>query len=235
MKLFYTTAMAAASLLATPAFAADFGVAPAPASYATSAQNWTGFYAGIFGGVATGDFDYSLVPAGGPSVLDFNINGGGGFGGVAVGVDYQIDQFVVGAVADIAIANHAASVGFNVPGLGDGELNSTLEYLGTVRARGGVAFDNLLAYAHGGVAFGGTKQELTVAGAAVPGFDPENPNRVGYTIGAGVEYKITDTISFQTEYAYTNFGEEDVYVIPGGSVTESLAFHSVKAGLNFRF
>lgn len=235
MKLFYTSAVALASLLSAPAFAADFGTTAAPATYASAAQNWTGFYAGIFGGVATGDFDYSLVPTGGPSVLDLNVSGGGGLAGVAVGVDYQIDQFVIGAVADIAITNHAAELGIGIPGFGGVELSSTLEYLGTVRLRGGVAFDNLLAYAHGGVAFGGTKQELTAGGVAVPGFDPENPNRVGYTIGAGVEYKVTDTISLQTEYAYTNFGDEDVYVIPGGSITESLAFHTVKAGLNFRF
>lgn len=235
MKLLCTSAIALASLLLTPAFAADFGTAATPATYSSATQNWTGFYAGIFGGVAAGDFDYSLVPTGGPSVLDLNVNGGGGLAGVAVGFDYQIDQFVIGAVADIAITNHAAEIGFGIPGLGAGELNSTLQYLGTVRARGGVAFDNLLAYAHGGLAFGGTRQELTVGGAAVPGFDPENPNRLGYTIGAGVEYKVSETISLQTEYAYTSFGDEDVYLIPGGSVTESLAFHSVKAGVNFRF
>ena len=178
----------------------------------------------------------SCLPAS-RSTLDFDVNGGGGLAGIQIGADYQINQFVVGAVADIAISNHRAELGISDPlGGGDTEISSTLTYLGTVRARAGVAFDNLLAYAHGGVAFGQTEQDITFGGVAVPGLDLENPDRVGYTVGAGIEYAVTDKISLQTEYAFTNFGEEDVYSDgAGNAITEELSFHTVKAGLNFRF
>lgn len=234
-KILFSTAILAS--FSAPAMAADFGVInqPAPSAYEAPAQDWTGFYAGVFGAASTGPFEYSAIPAGGPSLLDLDVNGGGGLAGVQIGYDYQFDQFVIGAVADIAISNHRADIGINAGGGAiDADISSTLNYLGTVRARAGFATDSLLAYAHGGVAFGNTEQEINVGGVAVPGTGDQD--RVGFTVGAGVEYAVTDNISLQTEYAFTSFGDEDIYSDGfGNSITENLSFHTVKAGVNFRF
>ncbi|HEY4203261.1 MAG TPA: outer membrane beta-barrel protein [Devosiaceae bacterium] len=227
-------AAAAAALFSTSAFAADLSAPSVVVS--SSATNWSGFYAGVFGGVATGDFDYSAVPAGGgPSVLDLNVNGGGGLAGVQVGADAQFDQFVVGAVADLALTNHRAEIGVSVPGGGlDADIQSQLNYLGTVRVRAGMAFDNVLAYVHGGLAYGQTEPSISVAGiGAVPGLDKQN--RWGYTLGAGIEYKVNDNVSLETEYAYTHFDDKSLADLGAGSINEALSFHTVKAGVNFRF
>lgn len=230
---FVVPAILLTSLFAAPAFAADLGVVsqPAPAAFEAASQNWTGFYAGIFGGVSTGDFEYGLdAPAPIPPGVGFDVNGGGGIAGIQVGADYQFDQFVVGAVADIALSNHRAELSVSLGGPAV-DLSSTLTYMGTIRARAGFTFDNLLAYAHGGVAFGKTEQEF--AGAAIPGLD--DVNRVGFTVGAGIEYAVTENISLQTEYAYTSFDDEELISSGGVSLNEALSFHTVKAGVNFRF
>lgn len=231
----FAIAAVAASLIAAPAFAADLGVIsqPAPAGYEAPARDWTGFYAGIFGGVSTGNFDYSLnLPAPLPA-MGFDANGGGGIAGVQIGADYQFDQFVIGAVADIALSNHRAEIGLDLGGVA-ASVSSELTYLATIRGRAGVAFENLLAYAHGGVAFGKTEQEIS--GGGVVAFE-NDVDRVGFTIGAGIEYAVTENISLQTEYAYTSFGDEELVALPGGlgSIDENLSFHTVKAGVNFRF
>jgi outer membrane immunogenic protein len=229
---------ATAALFSTSTFAADL-ISPAPvATYEPAAvMDWSGFYAGVFGGVTTGDSDFSIVPVGGPSVFDLSTNAGGGVVGVQIGADAQFDQFVLGAVADIAYTNHGVDLSFAIPALGgaSADISSQLNYLGTLRARAGLLVqDNLLAYVHGGLAYGQTEQSLTFGGVVIPGLGTQD--RWGYTLGAGIEYAINDQISLQTEYAYTHFDSEDIFVAPGvGALTEALSFHTVKAGLNFHF
>lgn len=236
-------AAASAALMTSVATAADFGVIAqtAPMAYAAP-SDWTGFYAGVFGGVGGGD--NTLTIDGGPgATAGFEGNSFGGLLGAQVGYDFQFDQFVIGAVADIAITNiesDSSVIGFGGPG-GTLTYGSTLDYLGTVRARVGfAAIDQMLVYAHGGLAYGRTSPGFGVGG--VPGGTPdlEDVNRWGYTVGAGVEYAFTDNLSLQTEYAYTDLGNRDVGVSgvalpPGTSISEEAQFHTVKAGLNFRF
>jgi outer membrane immunogenic protein len=92
---------------------------------------------------------------------------------------------------------------------------------------------------HGGLAYGQTDPNIIV-GPGV-GLDIDTVNRVGYTIDAGFEYKVTENISLQTEYAYTNLGSAAASYTPAGGfpagvdIDEDTDFHTVKAGVNFRF
>lgn len=229
----------ALSLIVGSAQAADLGVITqdAPAGYIAS--DWTGFYAGIFAGVGAGSNDISTSLGGfaGPS---FSGNSGGALGGVQVGADYQMGNVVIGAVADIALTNIATNEDIGVGGGFGLGYDSTLNYLGTLRARiGFLPTDNLLAYVHGGLAYGQTDPNVDL-GVGV-GLDIDDVTRVGYTIGAGFEYKVTENISLQTEYAYTNLGSAAASYTPvggfpaGADVEEDTDFHTVKAGVNFRF
>ncbi|WIY54168.1 outer membrane beta-barrel protein [Devosia sp. YIM 151766] len=236
-------AVTASTLLSTAAFAADFGVInqPAPANY-IPASNWTGLYAGIFGGVASSNLDLGIL-SGGTGVLDIGFTGGGMLGGVQIGADYQWDNFVLGAVADIALTNIGSEVNFSVPGAApsiDGTVSSRLTHIGTLRARAGfLPTEDVLIYAHGGVAYAGTEQNASISIGGVPTAATGllNPNHWGYTVGAGLEYRVTESISFQTEYAYVNLGTQTIYSDPGLGIDldQSLHHHQVKAGVNFRF
>lgn len=250
----YMIAIAALIGGASQAMAADLpqmSQPMAPAPVATSAYDWTGFYAGIFGGAATADFKYPVSYSDGgtpPNTAsgELGITGGGMFGGAQVGADYMMNnQFVLGAYADIAATDIKAegTVDFNVSGggpSGSGSLSSKLTWLGTVQGRAGYAMDRALFYAHGGVAFGHTEQKLDLSGS--PSVDLANSDKTGYVIGAGLEYALTDMVSFKTEYSYYDLGKDTLYsgndVFTTGDslkISEKLSFQAVTAGVNVRF
>lgn len=212
MKRILLTAAISAAVV-SGAYAADAIIEQTP-ELPVAAYNWTGAYIGAFGGITGGENNYE-VP-GVPGSLD--VSSSGALGGVQLGYDYQTGPWVFGAVADIAFTNHEATFG---------PLNSELKYLGTVRARAGYAFDRALFYGHGGFAYGET--ELS------DGIDSFDKTRTGFTVGAGVEYAITDRISFQTEYSYVDLGKDDFTLAPGAVFNEEVNFHMIKAAVNFRF
>lgn len=224
---------AALALISAPALAADLTTyepaaveAPVAATY-----NWTGFYAGVFGGVGTGDFDYDVGVVGGPSLISGDLSAGGALGGIQIGYDWQVNSWVFGAVADIAKTN--IDVGGSIDIGGDTlSAESELDYLGTVRGRIGYAFDRALVYGHGGFAYGKTEQTVSINGADLVN---ESQSRTGWTVGAGIEYAITDQISFGTEYSYVDLGKKDLFNDGVVYANEDVRFHTVKAAINYRF
>lgn len=224
-----------ALLASSTAYAADTGgfYEPAPQAPAVAAPfDWTGPYIGVFGGVTTGDFEYEAGADGIDERLNVDISGGGFVGGAQVGYDWQASNWVFGGVADIAFTNHSAEISGSIDGLGSASAESKLKYLGTLRGRVGYAFDRALIYGHGGLAFGKTEQTISIDGLGSVG---ESQSRTGWTIGAGAEYAVTDRVSLGTEYSYVDLGTERLLDEGGIFVDEDVAFHSVKALLNFRF
>ncbi|WP_028032334.1 outer membrane protein [Chelativorans sp. J32] len=229
MKLLVATA--AACVISCSAFAADIvyddlptpPVAPPPLP---AKFDWSGAYIGVFGGVTTGDFKYNVSSAN----FGLGLKGSGFIGGAQVGYDWQMNNWVLGAVADIAATNHKADVSLDAtsPRL---DAAPKLKYLGTVRARAGYAWDRTLFYGHGGFAYGKTELSLTAAGNTAKA----SQNRTGWTIGAGVEYAMTDRISLGTEYSYVDLGKKDIFNFGANSLKEDVTFHSLRALLNVRF
>src|ERR671912_1712784 len=161
-----TLALSAASAADLPARAPP----PAPVFSAVPVFTWTGFYAGVNAGWGWRDDDRAPVflapgpgiPAGLAGTLVFSNNNDGGFtGGGQIGYNYQIGSFVVGVETDIQYADTdqnqdvvflpaAGFAGTFVPGV----FNSNApEWWGSVRARLGVAFDRVLVYGTGGLAY----------------------------------------------------------------------------------
>lgn len=234
-------------LIATAALAVAAGSAqaadviwdePTPAAPFIDAApyNWTGFYIGLAGGAATGDFDYDLNADGFGNVLGAEVSAGGVFGGAQVGADYQWGNFVVGAVADIFATDIDADLSVSSPADAfdfSASATSELKYYGTVRGRLGYAHDRFLAYGHGGFAYGETEQTVVFDGTTVA--DTDSDSKTGWVVGGGFEYAVTDAISVQTEYSYVDLGRDTIYSDEDFSVTEDVTFHAVKAAVNFRF
>ncbi|MCU0884663.1 MAG: porin family protein [Beijerinckiaceae bacterium] len=211
MKKFLISGAAALVALmgAGAASAADLparkGVVSAPIVYAP-AFTWTGFYAGLNGGYGFGSFTGTASPL---------LRDPSGFvGGGQLGYNYQINQFVVGLEGDLQYSD-MKSTSF---------VNGRLDYFGTIRARGGVAFDRAFIYATAGYAFG-------KATAKTAGLSDSNIHN-GYAVGAGVEYAITNNWSAKVEYLYTSL-EKKTFFAPG--TTAGLDFSTVRGGVNYRF
>ncbi|WP_280953003.1 outer membrane protein [Mangrovicella endophytica] len=211
----------ALAAVASAASAADMiETAPAP-SY-----DWSGFYVGVNGGYAWGDADFAFASAGSESNTDLT----GGFIGGTIGYNYQIQSFLIGIEGD-----------FDWYGL-DGsdscpndffDCDVDVDWLGTVRARAGYAFDNLLVFATGGLAVANVDAD-TPPFAEGEDFDD---TYVGYTVGGGLEIGITQDWSIKAEYAYVDLGSEtaDAGELDPGETDVDIDFHTVKFGVNYRF
>jgi outer membrane immunogenic protein len=243
---FAIRSLTVASILAmggVAAHAADLTYEPAPVAAAPEVFNWTGFYVGVHGGVAAGDFKYPLSI----NSEEFGTSGelkqdaSGGFGGAQIGYNWQFNpNWVVGVEADIAAASYEGKISGNIAGASF-SAGSEVEWFGTVRGRIGYALDNLLLYGTGGFAYGDVKSEISANIPNTPGFNASTSDtQYGWTAGAGFEYGITKNITLKTEYLYVDLGSQTLLDLPV-SETANLKmdadthFHTLKAGLNYKF
>ncbi len=217
MKVFRTLALSAMLMLpAAQAFAADVVLSePAPVTAPEhSVYTWSGPYAGGFVGYNFANLDQS-----GGAKFD----GEGAVGGVYAGYSLQNGNLVYGAEGDIGASDVSAG-GFNVATGVPISADSTA--FGSLRALVGVAWDPIMLFATGGVAV--ANKELSLGAAT------DDNTHVGYTLGAGVQAKVTDSVTSRVEYRYSDFDAKDYDL---GNVTVSSGFdeHSIRAGLALKF
>jgi len=232
MKLTIAT-LSSVLALSVAAQAADVIVEETPPIVVEEVFSWSGAYIGGFGAYAFGDREYNDDGALGGDE-DFDVDSDGGLFGVQVGYDHQINNLVIGVVADIAYSTNEAEETLDIPGIGTIEGTSELEYLGTVRGRLGYAVDRTLFYAHGGFAYGSVSYDVSTNGVDL---EIDDEDRSGYVVGAGVEHAFTDHISGQLEYSFADLGDEEITgdFIGSGDISEDLQLHTIKAAVNFRF
>ena len=213
-------------LLSGAASAADLNLNSGTSSIysPTSVSDWSGFYAGVNGGFAWGTMT-SEPAAGGPETE--NNSDGFQFGGQA-GYNMDMGGFVIGAEADLQWAN----IGYteDLPGIGSFESN--VDFYGTIRGRAGMAFGAVMPYVTGGFSAGRGTSSVTDAGNVVTS---QTANHIGWTIGAGLEAKATDNITFKAEYLYTDLGTQTYNGLPVGNTDVTHNFSVVRAGLNYKF
>lgn len=193
-----------------------------PVMMPAAMYDWSGFYAGLTGGYATGDADWSAtLPDGGSFDVD-----GAFIGGVA-GYNVQNGAWVYGVEGDLVWSDIDGS---DVALDGDG-ISGEINWMGSVRGRLGYAFDNILPYVTAGVAFGDT--DVSIVG---PGFAASDSQmHVGWTAGLGVEVGVTQNISASLEYRYTDLGSEDYDFAPSFDTEASTEFHTIGAAVKWRF
>ena len=207
--------------------------AAAPADEAPvsrSTVNWTGPYVGVEAGVAASVTRLTATFAGasaqtnegGQSLL------GGGFGGF----DYQVsDQFVVGALGEIAAAN-PQTINTTMASGASAFVNVSPAFSWSAMARlGWLASPTTLLYATGGY----TGEAINVnasafAGGAMANFSSYNVLS-GWTVGPGIEARIADGWSTKIEYRYSEYGTQTL--LPG--VTLQPSTHTVRLGLAYKF
>ena len=245
--------------------------APAPV-FVPPPFSWTGFYVGVnAGGVwntgnstinaffpASGLFLSSFVPTG-----RLNSGESGFIGGGQAGYNWQTGAFVLGVETDFdgtTLSKNVSIVGpsFVNPFTGNptdfftANAKASLDWLGTTRGRVGFVAtpDNrLMFYGTGGVAYGGGS-----ANASFFNFNntfgwagSTSPSRVGWTVGAGLEYAWTNNIILGAEWLYYNLGSHttdlaavgllDTRFLPGTfvSVKQTFEGNMVRARLSYKF
>jgi outer membrane immunogenic protein len=219
------------------AAAADLS-APAPIEPPPPAAfSWTGLYFGGHVGYAWSDFASEPTDAYGGQKPD------GWVGGGQAGFNYQFDnRLVLGIEADASFGSLKDDVAFAIGDPQDGlfELDyaTKVSSFGTVRARAGYAFDRFLPYATGGLGWARAELDFsnTVSIDGVPVISNTASDKqtfTGWTIGAGLEYAITNNITAKAEYLYTDLGSKDFDL--GTPISADLTLQTVKFGLNYKF
>ncbi|MPZ56781.1 MAG: outer membrane beta-barrel protein [Rhizobiales bacterium] len=234
------TAITAVSVLHAvgPVLAADVSPSPAmPAKgvpYVAPLYDWTGFYLGAHGG---GGWTSSTVtdPTGAvfaPPSTGVDVSGQGWLGGAQIGYNYQLGAWVFGVEGDLSYTDIRGTTTspFGV------DVNTRLNWVGTVTGRLGIAWDRTLVYAKAGAAFG----EISVSPRVPPVIDFKGKDtRTGWTVGAGVEYALWGDWSVKAEYNYLDLGTRTVTATSpaGGSVLTDakVTEHMIKLGANYKF
>jgi outer membrane immunogenic protein len=137
--------------------------------------------------------------------------------GGQLGYDANLGGIVIGVEGSIT-----GRTGSNSSAALDFETGRTVNVTGRA---GFLASSNSLLYARGG--YSNTRISVTNPAGA-------SENRDGFTLGAGFERSLTDSISARIEYAYSDYGSDALPGI-GGPVEIKYRRHGIITGINFRF
>jgi outer membrane immunogenic protein len=201
MRKTIVAAALAAAITSSSAMAADLQPYSPYAIVPIAGYSWMGPYLGL-------NFGYQWGTATPTKPAGLAIGGQGGY-------NWQVGQFVYGVEADLqgSGANDTfAAWKFSNP------------WFGTARGRVGVAFNNILLYGTGGLAFGGGQVDL--------GGLSESNTHIGWALGGGMEVGFTPNWSAKVEYLYIDLSNQ-TYVLTG--TNHGFQSNLLRFGINYRF
>lgn len=206
-SLFGLATLTAATILSPAAHAADsWAYDGGNTSWTSPAQGTVRNWSGLYVGLNGG---LGFGSAGRPT--------SGFLGGITAGANWQTGQAVFGAEADLDYGD-----------IGRTDFASRYDerWLGTIRGRIGYAFGRFVAYGTAGLAWTAASYADNLGRSA-------HNAHLGWTVGAGLEAAVTDTISLKAEYLYAAFNEAGYVPGPGGSLAPSA--NLLRLGVNYRF
>jgi outer membrane immunogenic protein len=248
--------------LAVPADAADL-----PARTYTKAPpmvapvyNWSGFYVGLNAGGIGGtlDPDYASASTAAfstPDELVFlrgftnrSLKTAGFTGGGQAGYNYQLQNFVLGAEADLnytGLRQTRVSGPFGEPACSVVVCTVTQSYnadwLATVRGRAGFASNAWLIYATGGLAIAEVRRSDVFVLPTSINAASDRSMLTGWTAGIGVEWAFAPNWSVKAEYLYVDLGSASYTLtnatLPAATfqVDHRLTENVGRIGINYHF
>jgi outer membrane immunogenic protein len=231
MKNLLLAGCAAAALLTAldSANAADLS-RPVPAPYYKAPAmvpppfSWTGLYLGMQGGYGWGKESYTDNIFG---AVNHSAQGGI-FGGV-LGYRYQIGQLVLGVEGTGSWADITDTV--SAGGFSE-NLKARSIYTATGQI-GWAALPQTLLYAKGGWA--GASINTNLNGPGFSAGNSQSPS--GWTVGAGIDYAVTQNIVLGVEYDHMDFGYNNFTIAPVWAVagTSDFKVDQVVGRLTYKF
>jgi high affinity Mn2+ porin len=215
-------------------------------------RDWTGAYFGGHVGYAGGRSNWTLtdtaaITTGGNldffRPYDFSKGTGSYFIGLQAGYSYMFpSRVVVGAELDVSFPNEiAGSRLLSSPSIGQASYEENIQLSGTLRGRLGYAFDPWILYGTGGIAWAYSQFTRTQLGGSSGG--PGSPDametlslvsRYGWTLGAGVEARLSSDWTARLEYFYTEFADRGTF-FPSVSqhFSSAIELHNFRLGFNY--
>jgi outer membrane immunogenic protein len=220
-----------AAVGASAAVADEYG--PPPAYVVVPFVSWTGLYLGGHAGGAWSDVDWSNISVTGER---FSESGSGFIGGGQIGYNYQIGNLLLGVEATVSGAD--VSKDFRSIVVPNAQFSADIDTVVTVTGRFGFVSDQWLLYGKAGWA--GAQVDFSGRNPAIHDSFSFDNWRNGWTLGAGLEYKLNRYMSFGVEYSFIDLDSDrdNGLTRQGLPVTlrdHDLQLQSVTARLNFQF
>lgn len=217
--------------------AALLAAAPARAQVANSTAMPSGFYFGghvgyLFGtATATLAYPQGVSSTGGSSAI------GTLFGGVQGGYEHTFpSRLMLGIEADFSFPDYmdlAPIMSYRSGTNGSG--SDQLEYLATLRGRVGYTMGSWTPFLTGGLALADMRKSLFDS-ASGSEFAVPNNVRLGYALGAGVDYALDSRWTGRIEYLYTALGQTGFSFTPwAGRYDSQYDIQRVRVALNYHF
>src|SRR5262249_53394774 len=148
----------------------------------------------------------------------------GFIGGGQIGYNKQFSNVVVGVEATISGASLENSFrSFVNPAV---TYSTDINTIATVTGRLGYAGDKWLVYGKAGWA--GAEVDVSGRNPAIPESFSISDWRNGWTVGTGIDYKITRNISFGVEYSYIDLGSENFASVTREGLPFTIRDHDVQ-------
>jgi outer membrane immunogenic protein len=263
MKFQRLAIVAAAALAAGVSVASADGPyrAPLPTTFVSinrCAGPFTGFYIGanIGGAGVTGNHDWEdrFTGPGGTDLARGSISGSanGVIGGGQLGYNWQCGALVAGLEADFNAGDLSQSTTIDGFAPANGfayikHFETENNWFGTIRARMGLAYNNVMAYVTGGVAYADWTYKLGIIapfGAGLAGRFSDSDTVWGWTVGGGIEALLRDNWTFRAEALYIGLPDRSVsHFVTDATGLASGAFNVrgddsfvlARIALNYRF
>jgi outer membrane immunogenic protein len=210
----------------TPVLAADLGVAPI---YKPPAPviNWAGSYIGVAGGAAWGTANVHNDFTGDQSNA-FDLHGG--ILGTTSGFNFQNENLVYGFEGNTSpTGNRGSATDFPPNAAFSNQVQEP--WLSTYRGRLGYTQNNWMIYATGGAALAGIDNGAIGPAGQIPHW------HWGWTVGGGVEMRLTSDWSAKVEYLYVGLQDKSYFnpsPIPFQSQHTNPDDHILRVGVNYK-
>lgn len=213
MKKFVASILA--GMVPSAAFSADavrtvdFNPPVAPVVVMERGFDWTGTYAGA---QVSGLWDVNRSTRNRTKLKEAQF-----LGGLYLGYNHQYaNNLVTGLEIDVTVPKKKKADAVD-PRL-----------FGSARVRVGYAMDRFLPYVDGGLLVGQMEAAAPAKGSA------SKKTHFGFTVGAGVEYALTDHISARASYHYMKLRDADYQLVTGNRKV-GFAGHTLGVGISYKF
>jgi outer membrane immunogenic protein len=215
---------------------------------AAPAWSWTGCYVGLNAGWSQEKTSgYNATPTTTLGVVGTVYPGTterGAIGGFQAGCNYQVQQqWVVGLEGDWDAMGHSGSAVVINPAINPAAAATTEElWDATVRGRlGFIPAPKTLLYVTGGAAWMKISSTQIITTAPSASNNNQADTRLGWTIGGGLEYAVTNNVLLRAEYlyvkipSYNTFTNGPFFGGPPVPLSVSLTQNIGRVGISYKF
>lgn len=199
---------------------------------APMAGNWSGFYVGMHAGWTGLNGNQWNVSS--PIQGSSSVNRGQFNWGLLAGVNFQMQQLVLGLEADVGFpgTRNALDAFTGGPAAVNITQGYGMDWNAHVRARAGLAMGQFMPFVSAGVAFG----QERLGNAFMTAISTRTA--LGYTVGVGADFMFTRNWIGRVEYLFEDYGSRTV--IGGttagiGTVSTRPTANTVRAALMYKF